>query len=266
MDSGPLDTPHQHFEYDIDVTLDEPELQITCISRFSDADYMRYDFDSSSKYDINESYKLYYEDYYPSIYISRDIEVYDNEESNEFITIEGYTIPDFWIVDEESGARDINIYPIDFSEYIYTTEDWVRTMPLEIAYPTYVTHKISVQFSDEQGAFNHDSLSIHTPYIEFDFSSEFVDQKLINTFSFKSLTDHVPAEDAESYLEDIQTILDKLDYSYYDEFTDEDIDEDLFEFPEIDLGERNYLPHLLLIILIVVLWRNGRKEKGRGYY
>lgn len=260
MDSGPMDVAGQHFLYEIDVREEEPTFVVSCINRFDDADYMRYKFDSGSHREINEGYRDYYMDYYDDIYIDNPIEIIDDETENRFTTLEKYRVPGFWLEDEESDDREINIYAIDLSDYINKPEDTRREMPLELNYPTYVTQTIKVKFDKKQGAYNEDSFNLSSEYIEYNFDSKYEDDTLINNFSFKVLKDHVPPEDMEAYLKDIDAILDNLEYSYYTEFFDNPLDT-----IELD-SDTNYLPYIIIIVLVILLIRSNRKDNKRGYY
>ncbi len=255
MDKGPLDRSNFHIEYEFDLRPETALFNVTATSKFDEADYQRYKFESNSKKKMQEEYINFYSKYYPEITQKNMLEIQDSKDINSFRTLEQYTVPDLWVIDEDTDKKEVDLYPIDISAYIYKPSDRRRKMPISLNYPIKVTQNIIVNFNDEQGTFDNDSFNLSSEYIEFDFKSSFEDGVLTNTFMFRTLKDHVPIEDVKQYLKDIDKIQDKMSYSYYEEFEK--------EITGKKSGTADIVGSLFVIIVMIAFFINKGKKKNR---
>lgn len=253
MDKKPLEIPNFKVVYNFDLRSEIPLFNVTAVNKFNEADYQRYKFDSTSKKEIQEGYLNYYTSYYQDITLSKIVEAKDSTSDNTFSTYEEYTIPGMWIEDDESDDRDINIYPIELSDYIKKPSDLRRGMPISLNYPLKVIQEINVHFDEKQGTFDDDNFKLSSDYIEFDFKSSFKNQILTNIFTYRTLKDHVPIEDVKQYLKDIGKIREEIGYSYYGEFEKENIEEKSSSINDVGF--------VIILISVIAYFINKNRKK-----
>ncbi|MCP4160588.1 MAG: DUF3857 domain-containing protein [Deltaproteobacteria bacterium] len=244
MDKGSTAVSGYRYECNFDLSRDIPTFDIKTIAKFDYADYQRYFYDSENMETIEDGYINYYTGMYPGIEKNNDVEFVDNKQDNTFTIIESYFIPDLWEINEETGKKSVDLYPKDIGNYIYKPKDQRREMPIELDYPVKITQKITAMFDDRQGAFSKDNFNITSDYIEFDFKSSFKDHTLTNIYYYRTLKDSVPVEDAKEYLADIDSILDKINYSYYKQF-------DSIKLKDEDDGIPDEVSNLISLIIFI---------------
>lgn len=254
MDKGPVDIPNIDFEYKYNLSKTIPTFEVKTINKYDEADYQRYYYDTENMKTIEEKYINYYTREYQGIEKNKDVIFEDDKINNTFITSESYIIPDIWEIDDDTKKKSVSLYPLDISGYINKPKDLRRKMPLQLNYPLKITHKIIAEFDSEQGAFSEDNFNLTSEYIEFDFKSSFKNQTLINTYSFRTLKDSIPSKDVKTYLKDIDTILEKFNYSYYNQFDKE-------ASSDINIGRLIYL--IIIILTFIYSWirKSNKKRK-----
>lgn len=264
MDSGPLEEPNYEVFYDFDLSSDPAAFSVTSNNRFNSADYQRSKFKRDGKSQIQDEYLNFYTSYYPGIEVEKEMELSDNVKSNVFNIKESYFINNIWSINEESGEKSVNLYPIDLSIYINLPRDIRRTMPIALSYPLYISQTIRAKYDETQGVFDSDSFSLKSEYIEFSFVSNFKNQILTNKFEFKTLKESVPVEHIEDYMADINTILDKLDYSYYSKFEKQGEPQAVeIDTPEIKTPSRLFSIIAISIVLTLMVLGLVRENRIR---
>lgn len=260
MDRGNYSSPNIEYKYNFDLSSDVVKFNVTTVNRYSNADYMRYELDSTSIHELQNRYINHYGDYYPNIEEENSLTYKDDKKRNHFETSESYKITDIWEKDEESGTLNVDLYPIDIAYFIQKPNDKIRKMPIKLDYPNYITHKIEAKFDDEQGSFRDDDFFLKSDYIEFDYKSEFKDQTLYCNFSFKVLKSHVAVEDIPEYIDDIEKIRDKLDYSYYEKFKKKPTE--LITRSNYSRSTRNTVRAIVIVFIAVVAFILKRRKRN----
>lgn len=142
-----------NFQKEIDeyFVVDEPgqstHLKVTTIFRGDEAAKIRARI-ARNKSSLEKSYFEYYEEFYQNVSASQPIVVKDNEETDELTLIENYTITDPWMIDEGSRYHYL-WFPSNYLKgYLDTPSPKARQTPIEVDFPTHVSHTIRAKLPD----------------------------------------------------------------------------------------------------------------------
>lgn len=110
-------------------------LEITTTYRGSSADAYRYYRGLVDAELQNREFTSLLERFYPKVKAVGPLRWEDDREGNILTRRATYELPDFWITDEKSGYRRIEIYPWSLSQLLPRTESTQREVPLDHPWP-----------------------------------------------------------------------------------------------------------------------------------
>jgi len=168
------------------------ELSVETRYRSIDAENLRRRLASQSRAEIAKSYLDFYSVAFAEIEREGEIQVVDDQDTNEIVVRERYRIPHFW----KSGARDY--YDRDASSLLQEPQRLQRTGPFRLAYPTFVRHTVElhlppwIRFAD----LNH---TVENPYFRYDVFEGQLGPKVTLIYTLHMRSDHVPPEAMTAY-------------------------------------------------------------------
>lgn len=158
--------------------------------------------------EIRENYINYCSSYYPSLKWANDsaLQFVDHADENSFQVIESYLIPDFWSHSETDSVDFFaSIYAYNLYEFLSTSKDKSRTMPLAVYYPVDVNETIEIHFPKyKQIGFKSRNDSIVNHAFSFYFTTE-VDRnqhRYTLNYHYRSKADNVPVNEQKAYFKD----------------------------------------------------------------
>lgn len=196
-------------EFDVADMSGNARLTVTTYYTGCFADDTRSSFHNSSRHEMMKSYREFYASYYEDI--KADSLTYREDDSTgAFITKEYYSIENLWeLKDGEKKAY--------FSPYVINTltkkpKDTKRKMPFAMAYPAKYEEEVIINvpsdWSMDEGKeyIENDAFRLKARY-DYGF------RKVMLTYEYEALQDHIPAEKTPAYLDALDSI-DK-NFSYY---------------------------------------------------
>ena len=195
-------------------TGDPVELRIESTYRGRTADNFRLRMKEESRDDVAKRYLNYYAKAYPSIIAEGEIEVFDDLEENIARSIERYSIPDFWDSSQNDGEMVGQFYALELQDLLQRPSTTRRTMPLAVSHLSHMTHTTEV-FLPEEYTIEPRSIRIENVALQFSHSIQYSKRKLRIHHEFKTLADHVSAEDCEVYLRDLDEIEQLLGFEIF---------------------------------------------------
>lgn len=176
------------------------QLLVTTKYSGSHADYMRSDFNSSSRHEMKKAFEDFYKAYYESIKID-SLQYTDNEQSGEFTTQEWYTIADFW--EKDKVGVKASFFPFMINSVIKKPSDTKRTMPFATVYPTRYTEDVIVELPEEWDVTESLEQFENTNFL-LESKVDYSDQVLRLHYEYETFKDHVAPAELETYLAELE--------------------------------------------------------------
>jgi len=191
----PPKEPTTAVEEDYSAPFDAPAtLIVRAVYRGRDADAMRATLADTSAVDLASSYLNHYAHTWPAIEGEGKPVVQDQRDLNR-IEIRGtYRIPSFW-----AGKP---LYAWSLSEVLQRPSTVRRSMPLAVAHPTRLSHRVSVRLPLEPDE-PPPTVEVKDPAFHFALDSRVSGATLTATLTYESLADAVNRADLPRYLADL---------------------------------------------------------------
>lgn len=189
------------------------DLKVITLATGRDADRLRETFANTKRSDIEKNFTHFYADAYPGTRMAAPIEVQDNELENRFQTTEFYTIDQAWIKSDGDGKYHCQFYPFTITAFNKKPVDTQRKLPLAVDFPAHEILRTEITLP-VSFAFERESKSILDPAFSFRKQSHHVGNKLTLEYEYQSLSDFVPPNRTDEYLQN----LDKLSKCLGDSF------------------------------------------------
>jgi hypothetical protein len=186
----------------------EGSLKVTTINKGSFADDARYEFNRSSNSTILKDYQKFYAEYFPDI-VADSLDYEDNDSTGEFVTIEYYTLPKFWV--NSNDVLKVSVSPFVIESLLVTPKDKKRHMPVALKFPCNYKESIKVNLP-EQWTIKEGELHIANKAFEYHFKITGMFNKAFVEAEYKNLSDYVDSMDAKKYLDDVESLLDNSTY------------------------------------------------------
>ncbi len=187
------------------------DFSVRSVYRAAAADDVRAWLANQSAEAIDKSYLNYYASNYPGIRRLGPVEFDDDEHHNEITIRESYQIDEIWQYDESTGRTFAEVLPqetIDLLEFPYTS---VRTTPLAIDHPVHLFQQIEVRLPGDWN-FEPSADALENDAVAMTYSARASGSKLRLTYSYRTKTDHIVADAAPGYLQDLEDFYDILGY------------------------------------------------------
>ena len=185
------------------------DFTVTTTFRRSQANHYRSRLARSSAADMQSQNLNYYARYYPSIELSEDIQIEDNEAENRITVTEKYRIRQHWDLNDAGTVYDIPFYTTEVQSYLDEPNSIVRTRPFRLTHPIYIRQKTVIDLPD---AWNVPAQadSLQNQWFSFKNKRQYQDRQVIKDVEFKSRADHVAAADIAAYMKEVEKARDTL--------------------------------------------------------
>jgi transglutaminase-like putative cysteine protease len=171
-------------------------------------------FASENRKDLQDQYKRFYADTYPTIEVARPVRCADNERDNIFEIWEEYRIPDIWKSSSEKNRVSLSFYPQEITAYLKKPGTSGRQHAYELPHPVDVRQKTYINLPE---AWSIKPSDFHEANKYFDVSynvSRDGGSNAVISSRFRSLADHVSADALKSYRSGVEKSLDALGYQF----------------------------------------------------
>jgi len=165
-----------------------------------------------------ESYLEFCTSFYNDMKWSNDSSLVfiDQADSNVFISREEYLVANMWEHSENDSIElYTSLYPYNLYEFLNSTDDKVRSMPLAINYPLDIELKINLHFPKHKAmGFTVARDSIVNDVFKFTYETSVNKANHTTTvnYRYKTFKDHVAVDELDSYFKDYDLLSDNCEY------------------------------------------------------
>jgi Domain of Unknown Function with PDB structure (DUF3857)/Protein of unknown function (DUF2569) len=217
-------TPGRINDYTITESLDAAyydtsHFSITSIYSGGAADELRQLFAETSRKDLEENYRKYYQSLFNDIHQEGKITYSEDSDKNIVTVTKHYAVPQLWNT-EKSGKRYFSYKVNILEQNIPDPSKAVDNTPLALTYPFNVHYTLDLALPDDW-EFGDGELHIHNEAFQFDFTPEVHGSNMTLHYNFRTLQDHIPASALRQYKKDYDNMLDRISFELYKDITPE---------------------------------------------
>ncbi|MBA6348401.1 DUF3857 domain-containing protein [Colwellia sp. BRX8-9] len=211
--------------------------------------------EQAGKKKLSTDYETFYQSTYPKLTATSAVDITTDYSTGVLKLAESYTINEFWKKGEVDYER--SFYPTDIRNAVYKPKQVARVAPLWFAYPNNIINKITLEFEEQNWEFDDDSFVEDNDFFFFKRDVSFTDNILNLTFEYRSKTDHIPANEVESYLAARKTLRSKAYYGItkYAKQTASTVDVDDEESPLASWMLIAMWTYAIGLVALLVSWR-----------
>ena len=178
------------------------------------AEKHRFDLASESITNLQKQYLDFYSTYYPDIKVLMNFQSADDQKSGVVSQKEKYLIKNFWKKNDKDKAYTAEFYVNSFAFDLSKPEQLKRNAPYRLSHPIETEHTITVKLADADWSFPDEKSIVDNPYfsVKSDINYDGASRVLTLHYTYKSKTDHVPADGIDSYVKQSDKALDLLEY------------------------------------------------------
>jgi transglutaminase-like putative cysteine protease len=176
-----------------------------------DADYLRRAVSQVSQTELDKSYLNYYASAFSGIEQVSSVKIYDDEKSNSVDTEESYRIPNMWTLGRD-GRNGCSFFARTIHDLLAAPFQETRKAPFAIYHPANKEQTIEIDHQDKW-RIKPDRREVRNQF--FHFTSDLTDTGTHTTlhFTYRTLTDSVPAADVPSYKRAVNQVIENLTFS-----------------------------------------------------
>jgi transglutaminase-like putative cysteine protease len=178
------------------------------------AESLRNTLSSTNRAELSKDYVNFYASYYPGIVISAPLAVSDDERRNRITTTERYTIAKLSEWSESEQRFNAPISAPDVAELLRAPASAVRSAPLWQSHPLDVSVETEALLP-EQWPIKAQTVKVADPAFSFERTIEPGGARLRIVDHFRSLSDEVPAAQAQRYAENLAKARESIGYALY---------------------------------------------------
>jgi Tfp pilus assembly protein PilF len=189
------------------------ELRSSAIYTGYEANRLRYLYSSGGKLHFTKMLEDHLKQTYPSIMGDGDIEIEDDEETNQVIVRRNYTLPDF---SQESKERGNEIYSLQVDAIINRiigAGESTREHPFAILFPCKVTQQFKIITGADLRKIRKDNIRFVTRDFEFKAELKSAKQGVAVSYFYQNRRNHVPVSGYSIYRKELLKAADFLVYS-----------------------------------------------------
>ena len=175
------------------------------------AEDLRAQFAAHTKDEISKGYLDYYAALYPSIKLDGTLEVHDDAGQNVFSTVEHYSIPGFWALQDDKKTYAIEFFAKAIYEHIPIPRTKIRSTPMEVPYPVHYTERFEIMLP-EPWPVTPESTNTTTAAFRLVSRQSIENDHVILDYDYRSLANQVAAADFPEYNKAILNIDRELGY------------------------------------------------------
>jgi transglutaminase-like putative cysteine protease len=214
------------------------------------ADNERDYFNNTSLADIRKNYQSFYAYNFNKIH-SDTVMFSDDEKTGVFTTIEKYTIHEFW--GNLNSIQKVSFEPYVITGAIKRPKKETRTMPYALNYPAQYDEEIEVHLpSYWHIKESHDE--VKDPHFTFSSSYSIQGKKLLLSYHYENLADHVEPGDMNNYMASQNQMDESMEYELTSNTQG-------YDAPVANTGESNYNYLYLVLGLCVFITYKVRQQR-----
>ncbi len=228
--------------------LDSPAVfHVRSLFQGSEAADMRNSFASSSMLDIEKDYLNYYARFYPDIQKTKDLAFVDDADVNRVSVSEQYEVGDGWTL--KNGKERIYFYAYEFNSFTDKPSILKRQMPLGVKHPVNKKKETRVRLPASRNIKPKKTV-VENDTFRFVCSSECKGRELVLKYHYKTKKDHVPVDEVEDFVADMEEMDDCLRYRLYKKSPKSSKKNSA---GEADFFSRNFLSWKLYMLIAIFL-------------
>ncbi|MDB5149710.1 MAG: hypothetical protein JWQ57_3730 [Mucilaginibacter sp.] len=178
-----------------------------------EADYMRGKLESSGMAETEKSYLDYYAKIYNKIEKKDSITVTDDLKANKLVTVETYTVGDFFKKDSTSNKLTADLFANSIYNQFPAISGRIKT-PVALTYPYDAAYSIKVVLPGGWNI-NEDHDAINRDYYRYESDFTTAGDTLLLNYKLSFLKDNVPVNKLDEFKADIKKLNDtSLGYSF----------------------------------------------------
>jgi hypothetical protein len=217
-------TPGRINDYTITETLDAAyydtsRFSITSTYAGGAADEIRQLFTETSRKDLEENYRKYYQSLFDDIHQDGKITYSEDSDKNIVTVTKHYSVPQLWNT-QKSGKRYFSFKVNILDQNLPDPSKAANNAPLALTYPFNVHYTLDLALPDDW-EFGDGELHIQNEAFQFDFIPEVHGSNMTLHYNFRTLQDHVSAAALRQYKKDYDNILDRISFELYKDITPE---------------------------------------------
>ena len=186
-------------------------VKIVTVAEGSDADRLRERFATTGRDIIEKENFDLYSKLYPSIQVTAPMLYSDDEQQNRIQTTESYAVDRMWSYVPDAAEYHTRIYGVNVRGVLMKPAASFRTMPLGLPYPV---HQIFHAEMNATAGLPSDpsNVKINNPAFFFQRTASLSGGKMFLDYEYRSLADAVAPEAVPTYVRDLDTAADALEY------------------------------------------------------
>ncbi len=181
------------------------------------ADWARAYFNSQNRAELQKDYLNFYARYFPDLSVVNEILLEDHPAENRFLLSESYHIDELFTPgdDPDDGKIYAAFYATSVDDNHTEPTTRIRTMPFYQPYPSNASHKVEINFVDDNWDLESDETLIENNTFKFAYSEKYSYKKMTLLYRYESKRDHTPAGETAAYLKDIEALNDLIGYELF---------------------------------------------------
>jgi len=151
-------------------------------------------FHRDGRVSMEESYLSYYQDNYPTIEKTKDLEVIEDQDNASVTILEHYSIPEGWTLEDDGKTEEFYAWPFTVRGKMTDVDKIKRTAPFSTKNLAHVRHEIRFLLND---GWSFEPEKKHYDNVNFSFekTESFVDNIYSEIYEFRSKSRAVAAND-----------------------------------------------------------------------
>jgi hypothetical protein len=187
-------------------------LEIYSIYTGNYADDMRAQIAESGTDELEKRFLEYFSKMYPEIETIKSLSIEDSESGNMLEITEYYEISDIWTPSEDNEERFAYFYGDLVSAELRKIKGKKRITPIALKHYVNVEQNITVNMP--YALSEHDeNFKVESDNYIFDVYNSQADSTIKFSYTYRNLTDHVPADQIKNYISDVKKIDEYLTYT-----------------------------------------------------
>lgn len=175
------------------------------------ADFNRNTFTGSSLTNLQDNFLRYYNRYYDSVEVEKELVVTDDPVKNQLQVSESYRLPALWKT-RENGKEYFSSISHGLLEFFPNPGNSYKKGPLSLPFPLDAHYSLELHLPEIWG-FPNDEYHINNDYYRFSFTIKQKDSVVTLDYRLVTLKDNIPEERVNGYLQDFKHILDRFEYT-----------------------------------------------------
>jgi hypothetical protein len=185
------------------------QMMVYTVYTGSSADDARRSVNSTSKFDLQKTYKEFYGGFYENI-ISDSIRFSDDEESGKFTMLEYYSVPSIW--ENEEGIKNGRFSPFVINSFIRVPKEKGRKMPYRIHYPVHYKEQVVINLPKDWQNMYESKDEYHCSAFRLNTDFSYSSKRVILKYEYESLKNYVDPAESAAFIANVKNADDNMHY------------------------------------------------------